>query len=279
MAKKALLVGINRYLVPGADLRGCVNDVSQMRDVLTTLYGFPARRIAVLTDLEATKSAIQKSLDALVKGARAGDIVFVHFSGHGSNVPDRSGDEADVRDEVLCPTDLDWKDPLLDDWLRGLFDTVADGVNLTVVMDCCHSGSSTRAPGRPDSQSPIPRFLPCPLDVFPADSGRQLRGSLRGVRRARTSNATTDVKDVPLAEILITGCRDDQTAADALIEGDFRGALTYSLVRAIRASGGTLTYRDLHEQASRLMSGVYAQVPQLEGRASTFDRQFLSPFA
>lgn len=35
MAKKALLTGINRYKIPGADPRGCVNDVENMKGVLT----------------------------------------------------------------------------------------------------------------------------------------------------------------------------------------------------------------------------------------------------
>jgi hypothetical protein len=280
MAKKALLVGINRYRVLGADLRGCLNDVRQMREVLIELYNFAERDISVLTDLDATKSAMQKGLEGLVRGARSGDVILAHYCGHGSNVPDTSGDEADYRDEILCPTDLDWRDPLLDDWLRTLFDTVAEGVNFTVIMDCCHSGTNTRALIPPDSRAPIQRFLPCPLDLLAAESGRELRGALRSVRKARSAAMTsTDVKDVPLAEILITACRDDQTSADAYIDGGFHGALTYSLVSTIRKAGAKLTYRDLRTQATQNISKEYPQTPQLEGRAATFDRQFLSQFA
>lgn len=278
MAKKALLMGINRYRVPGSDLRGCVNDVRQMRDVLIELYNFPKDGISVLTDLDSTKAAMQKALEKLVAAARSGDVLFVHYSGHGSNVPDKSGDEADFRDEILCPTDLDWKDPLLDDWLRSLFDTVAEGVNLTVVMDCCHSGTNTRAIMPLDSKAPMQRFLPCPLDLLAVESGRALRGALRSTRKTGPSQATApDVKDVDLPEILITGCRDDQTSADAFIEGDYHGALTHSLVSTIRRAGGRLTYRDLHARASQLMDKKYTQTPQLEGRSITFARQFLSP--
>ena len=60
-----------------------------------------------------------------MRGGRRGDVLLVHYSGHGSNVPDNDGDEADGRDEILCPTDLDWKDPLRDDWLRKTFDGAA----------------------------------------------------------------------------------------------------------------------------------------------------------
>ena len=45
MAKRALLVGINRYRIPGADLRGCVNDVKNLKSVLTRYYGFADKDI------------------------------------------------------------------------------------------------------------------------------------------------------------------------------------------------------------------------------------------
>ena len=55
MAKRALLIGINKYLIPGADLRGCVNDVLDLRAVLTGFGGFRKKDITVLTDTAATK--------------------------------------------------------------------------------------------------------------------------------------------------------------------------------------------------------------------------------
>ena len=80
--------------------------------------GLLRKNIRTLTDLQATKKAMQSEITRLIGKARAGDVLLLHYSGHGSNVPDRNGDEADRRDEILCPTDLDWQDPLLDDWLR-----------------------------------------------------------------------------------------------------------------------------------------------------------------
>ena len=279
MARKALLVGINRYRDPGADLRGCVNDVREMRDALVGLYGFAGPDVSILADFEATKSAVQRGLESLVAGGRAGDVLVVHFAGHGSSVPDASGDEEDFRDEILCPTDLDWKDPLSDDWLRALFDTTADGVNLTVVLDCCHSGTGTRASLPPDTTEPVERYLPCPLDIRPIEPDRALRGALRRARRGLPGAARPDdVRDADLPEIVLTGCRDDQTAADAYIDGDFHGALTHALVSAMRVSAGVVTYRDLHARAKRLIGLAHDQAPQLEGRAARFDLPFLAPF-
>jgi hypothetical protein len=277
--KKALLIGINQYKIPGANLRGCVNDVKNMQAVLTQYYGFAAGDMTVLTDYDATKKAMQAGIVKLLKGAKKGDVRVLHYSGHGANVPDKNGDEADHRDEILCPTDLDWYDPLLDDWLRTTFDKLADGVNLTVVMDCCHSGSNTRFLYQPDAPS-IPRFLPCPLDLMAAESGRRLIGKTRSTLRVSTlaKRRKSDIVNVDIPEVLIAGCRDTQTSADAYIKGTYNGALTYNLVAAIKAARGRISHRDLHaDTVARLKTGKFDQVPQLEGRKLRFDAPFLAP--
>jgi hypothetical protein len=277
MAKRALLVGINRYKVPGADLRGCVNDVRNMQGLLTRVYGFKPDDVTTLLDHAATTRAMRTGISQLIASGRKGDVLLFHYSGHGSNVPDADGDEADERDEIVCPTDLDWKNPLGDDWLRKTFNKLRAGVNLTVIMDCCHSGSITRQLRPPDAPR-VERFLPCPWDLVATESGRRLRGKpTRALRRGKRPSRT-NVTDVPIGELLITGCRDTQTSADAFIGGSYNGALTWSLARAITESNGTLTYRQLHERSiKRLSQEGYSQVPQLEGRAAKFDRPFLSP--
>ena len=256
MNRKALLCGVNLYEVPGADLRGCVNDIENMRGVLVDLYGFAEEDISVLTDHDATKANIQEGLQGLTIGIEAGDVLYFHFSGHGSNVPDQDGDEADGRDEIFCPTDLDWRDPLRDDWMRVLLAEVPEGVNLTFVSDCCHSGTITRAISPPDAEFKE-RYLPCPRDLFAVESGRQLRGAVRGERRIKELAASgDDVQDVDLNEVLITGCRADQTSADAFIDGDYHGALTHSLAAALRDSDGQFTYREVHEDVLRRIRGL-----------------------
>jgi hypothetical protein len=280
MAKKALLVGINRYKIPGADLRGCVNDVKNLRAVLTAFYGFAEKDIRTLTDYAATTKAMRDAIATLVKGAKKGDVLLLHYSGHGANVPDKNGDEADRRDEILCPTDLDWKDPLLDDWLRTTFDRLPAGVSFTVIMDCCHSGTNTRALLPPDAPV-ISRYLPNPWDLMATESGRNLRGKVKGsLRRSTPARRKKDIVAVNIPEVLVTGCRDTQTSADAEIGDSFNGALTYNLVATIKAARGKLTYRELHDgTVKRLKKGGFSQVPQLEGRAPNLDRPFLSPLA
>jgi hypothetical protein len=276
-----VLIGINRYRIPGADLRGCVNDVKNMQAVLTAYYGFAKGDVTVLTDYDATKKAMQAAIKGLVASARKGDVLLLHYSGHGSNVPDDNGDEADRRDEILCPTNLDWKDPLRDDWLRATFDTLKPGVTLTVIMDCCHSGSNTRAIQPPDAPL-IPRYLPNPWDIMAEESGRRLRGKVVGELRSssRAQRKKSDVVTANIPELLITGCRDTQTSADAYIGGSYNGALTYNLTATIKAAKGKLTYRELHQGVlERLKKGDFEQVPQLEGRKDGFDRPFLTSAA
>jgi hypothetical protein len=276
---KALLIGINRYKIPGADLRGCVNDVNNLKAALLKHFSFQEKNIKILTDLKATKKAMQDGITGLVKGAKRGDVLLFHYSGHGSNVPDDNGDEADSRDEILCPTNLDWKDPMTDDWLRTAFDKVPAEVNLTVIMDCCHSGTNTRVVVSPDAPI-IERFLPCPLDLLAVESGRRLTGEVKGKRATLEKRAKRkkDVIDVSIPEILITGCRDTQTSADAHIGGSYNGALTYSLVAAMEEKSGKLTYGELHSRTLRLLKdGGFDQVPQLEGSADNFARPFLAP--
>jgi uncharacterized caspase-like protein len=278
VAKRALLIGINKYLIAGADLRGCVNDVKNLRSALTSLLGFKAADITTLLDHAATKKAMESAIRELIKSGKKGDTLLLHYSGHGSNVPDDNGDEADSRDEILCPADLDWKDPMRDDWLRTTIDGLKAGVSLTVIMDCCHSGTNTRAITPPDA--PIKeRYLPSPWDLVAAESRRRLRGRMTGELRRSTPAArrATDIVAADLPELLITGCRDTQTSADAFIDGSYNGALTHSLVAAIAKKKGKLTYRELHDLATKtLKKGGYDQVPQLEGRKDRFDEAVLA---
>jgi len=278
MAKRAFLVGINRYQIAGADLRGCVNDVKDLSAALVNWHGFRKSDITVLTDLAATKKAMQAGIKALLRDSKKGDVAVFHYSGHGSHVPDDNRDEADGRDEILCPTDLDWDDPLRDDWLRATLDSVRAGVNLTVIMDCCHSGTNTREVLPPDA--PVKqRYLASPSTLKAVESGRseprkvtsELRGSSRAARKGR------DIVKAELPEVLITGCRDTQTSADAFINGRFNGALTFALVDAIRKGRGRLTYRQLHDRAAAVLkTRKFEQVPQLEGRAERFDQPLFS---
>jgi metacaspase-1 len=282
MKRRAVLIGINRYQIPGADLRGCVNDVENVEAMLRGHFEFPQSGIRKVTDGRATTARIRREVTRLVESLKPGDVGLLHYSGHGSNIPDTNGDEADQRDEILCPSDLDWYSPDLptDDWLREQLDGLADGAHLTVIFDCCHSGTATRAIPRPDE--PRSRYLPHPYDLMATESGRALRGTMRGsaerASRALPVPTPSDISVADISEVLLTGCRADQESADAKIGQSFEGAMSHSLVQAVTAAKGRLTYRELHERMVDWLAGEYTQVPQLEGRAEHLDLGVLQPY-
>lgn len=284
--KKALLVGINRYPDPRNGLKGCVNDVRMMEETLRERFGFGGGdTMRVLTDARATTKAILNGLSWLAEGAVPGDSLVFHYSGHGSQVPDRHGDEADRLDEILCPYDLDWDHPLTDDDLAAACAAIPKGALLTVVLDCCHSGTGLReftptshnvysrffaGAGAASARSDVPgtlaapavairpRFLPHPDAQHPAPSRPRRPARRFGVSITRTN------------AVLIAACRDDQTSADALIDGAYHGAHTYHLCRVLRGAGGTPTYRDLVAATGTALSrSGFDQVPQLEGPAKS----------
>ena len=115
------------------------------------------------------------------------------------------------------------------------------------------------------------------------ESGRSLRGSVTGRRAARRSPArrrrSSNVMAVDAAEVLISGCRDDETSADAYLGRGFHGALTFHLVKAIKARRGNLTCRQLHAEAiAQIKAAGFRQTPQLSGRAANIDWPFLQPY-
>ena len=110
-AKKAVLIGCN-YPGTKAQLKGCVNDVRRMYDSLTTRYGFSEEDITVLIDTDGsypqpTGKNIRSAITRLIREASSGDMLFVHYSGHGTRLPAESGEEDDTGyDECIVPTDM-----------------------------------------------------------------------------------------------------------------------------------------------------------------------------
>jgi len=271
MARRALLVGLNHYPDPANNLRGCVNDVLQVSSLLQRGFLFDASAdIRLLTDERATTARIVERLRWLLRGAGPADTLVFHYSGHGAQVRDRHGDELDDGlDEIICPYDLDWDDPFTDDDLHAILEGLAPGVNLTVILDCCHSGTGLRAwPAPPDAVRPK-RLVP-PPDI------RHRTAPIAEDRGCRRSAATTGTRvewrlrrfgERAAADgaILIAGCRPDQVSADAWIDGDYHGALTYYLCRAVTEARFRLTYGDLLTRVRRLLrDNRFDQIAELE---------------
>ncbi|MEN8160057.1 MAG: prolipoprotein diacylglyceryl transferase family protein, partial [Myxococcota bacterium] len=143
--RKALLIGINEYMaVP--DLRGAVNDIELIRDVLVTRFGFQPGDVEMLTDEKATRDNMLAAFDRLAERSAPGDFVYLHYSGHGSQAQDTDGDEAgDSRDETLIPHDgRTGQIPDITDDELARAAAKLEGRQLVIVLDSCHSGTATR---------------------------------------------------------------------------------------------------------------------------------------
>ena len=163
--KHALLVGISEYPqytdndASWTKIHG-VNDVQLIKPILKK-QGF---RINTLQDKTATYKAITKSLAKLKNEVREGDIVYLHFSGHGQAVEDESGDEVDGWDEAFIPYDAQKRykvnvysgerhllDDELNEYLNAIRKRIGQKGILYVVIDACHAGSSFRGDDVEDS--------------------------------------------------------------------------------------------------------------------------------
>src|SRR5262249_46481621 len=144
MPDKAVLLGVNAYKNFGS-LRGCVNDVHNMRNLLTEDFGFIPANLKLLLDDKVIKTEVNKLKKWLLKDAKAHDRLVLHFSGHGSQIP--AEHEEDGVAEMICLHDMDFDDPdtfltsvEMREWTKGL----PQGCQLTIVFDSCHSGHGTR---------------------------------------------------------------------------------------------------------------------------------------
>ncbi|KAK4595101.1 hypothetical protein RGQ29_018743 [Quercus rubra] len=142
MTKRAVLIGCN-YPDTKAQLRGCINDVKRMHQCLVDKYGYSEEDINVLIDTDEsytqpTGKNIRRALKDLVRSAEPGDLLFVHYSGHGTRLPAETGEDDDTGyDECIVPCDMNL---ITDDDFRDLVDQIPEGCRLTIVSDSCHSG-------------------------------------------------------------------------------------------------------------------------------------------
>jgi metacaspase-1 len=264
MKKQALLVGINNYKNING-LQGCINDVTNVRSVLKTFLGFTNNDIRLLTDDRATKKNILARLEKMVSAAKEGDFIIFHYSGHGSQIRDRSNDELnDHMDELICPYDMNWDDGFItDDMLGNILSKLKKGANMEVILDSCHSGTGTRDifPGCPavlEYQGIMNnRFLSPPVDIECRHQGDE--DNLKPTKSFRTD------QKIILNHVLWAGCKDSQTSADAEIDGNYNGAFSYYFCKHIRESGGKIVREDLCTRVrNSLKHNQFEQVPQLE---------------
>jgi hypothetical protein len=127
--------------------------VKNIKQYLVTEQGFRESEMLILMDdgrhHAPTKRNIEDAFHRICQYSQPGDVVFVHYSGHGGRVRDLSGDEEDGYDETLIPVDFKRAGQIIDDdILKDLVKPMRQGVHVTVLMDCCHSGTVLDLPYR-----------------------------------------------------------------------------------------------------------------------------------
>lgn len=123
------------YTIPV--LNGCINDANAMASIAKAT-GFSTSDL--LLDSQATALAIKDKISEAASQLVSGDLFFLTYSGHGSQVPDEQGDEDDGSDETWITYDRQ----LLDDELYVLWQSFKENVRIFVLSDSCHSGTMVR---------------------------------------------------------------------------------------------------------------------------------------
>lgn len=238
--KKAVLIGCNYQRTPSARLYGCINDVVNTSQVLISKYGYLPNNVSVLRDDSSdakvwpTRANILASLRDLVNQSGQCSEIWFQYSGHGSQVIDRNGDEADRMDEVIVPMDYGNAGFVSDD---EIFDIVKNSKCRTMlIFDSCHSGSVC-----------------------------DLQWSYQYMNNGFTRSSFSKKLIVGNPNVIcLSGCKDNQTAADSFSQtqmqsmGAFTDAMLVSLARFNFKTSVLSLYREMVSYLSRI---GYSQIP------------------
>ncbi|KDQ27330.1 hypothetical protein PLEOSDRAFT_1104020 [Pleurotus ostreatus PC15] len=270
----ALLIGIDRYRSPGIkDLSGCVSDANSYRNHLITSLHVPEENILCLTNEAATRDGILNALRSqFLQNDKIGpeDAMIFGFAGHGAQVEAPDGWVTDdMMSETICPHDESSEDDdaphvygIPDRTLWGIFHQIAqakDNNNITVILDCCNSGSGTRSSD--DEEYPFNVRSHDKALTLPADIDKDLWNvnTSRGVQFKPKSGFRNMA-----SHVLLAACRQDERARETLNPDtkQMSGAFTNALLRTLsQISAKKITYQSLMELLPRLKG----QHPQCEG--------------
>jgi len=267
--KRALLIGINKYQeLPW--LTGSRNDVEVVHDLLVRRYGFPEDNIHTLLDEAATRAAILDALQELVANAGPDDTIFIHYSGHGSQVEDLDGDEADKLDETICPHDARTADvpDITDDELGRILGRL-NVRSAVVILDSCHSGTALRA---------------APADI----RSRSVPADTRIALYSGNGIVSRGVVPAPGNEpyVLFSAAAPNQQELDGPFGADGKrlGLLTAALSRTLESRSDEVSPRELLDGITRnvekikpMFAGYPVPEAQLEGQLKLIDKPLFSP--
>lgn len=151
--KRALVIGIG---LQEDTSWSKINGDKDIPYVVEMLKNAGYKQISICKNEYATKAGIISLFKKLSLSCKKGDIVYVHFSGHGQQMKDLQKDEEDRLDECWIPYDA-YRKPckndrgekhLTDDEINVLLTNISNKVGekgkLLVIIDACHSGDGTR---------------------------------------------------------------------------------------------------------------------------------------
>jgi metacaspase-1 len=225
----SLHLGLNRvdaahYGGWDGKLVACEFDANDMES-LAKAADFETRKL--LTE-DVTSEAVIAALEDAAGKLTKGDAMLVTYSGHGGQVPDGNGDEADEMDETWVLYDRQ----LVDDELYERWRRFAPGVRIAVFSDSCHSGTAARNVRQLiDALDPgtLSRAAPAATEAA-QHRDRALPAEVAKDTYERNKKDYDDIqKELPSAEtqeigasvLLISGCQDNQTSADGAKNGLF----------------------------------------------------------
>ncbi|MFY9558454.1 MAG: caspase family protein [Blastocatellia bacterium] len=220
-------------------LFACEADAKDMR-ALAKKQGFS--QSTLLLSQQGSTAAVTAAINDAAKKLGKGDLLFLTYSGHGGQVRDTNGDEADK--DRMDETWVLFDRQLVDDELYDMWSKFKPGVRILVLSDSCHSGTVVR--DVPDFISGGPRRRAMPRSV-----GEKVEKAHRALYRSiqKAHPGSEDAK-VRASVLLISGCMDNQFSMDGEKNGAFTGTL-----KTVWANGKFPgTYRKFRDKIVSLMS-------------------------
>ncbi|MFQ6644164.1 hypothetical protein Gotur_018492 [Gossypium turneri] len=273
--KRAVLVGCN-YPKTQFSLHGCINDVEAIRGAILNI-GFNESDVNVLTDAPGspvlpTGANIKDALNRMVNKAKAGDILFFYFSGHGTRIPIFQPGQPFKQDEAIVACDLNL---VTDVDFRRLVNRLPEGVSFTILSDSCHSGGLIE---KEKEQIGAERMMTPARPHRPTPS------------KTKAKSLTFDIIHNgvmvldPLEEdegILLSGCKANETSYDLVLQNRAFGAFTDAVVNVINMNLGVgISNRYLVAEAANILkNNGFEQDPCLYCSDENANSLFLGGFA
>ena len=260
--KYALIIAVGEYpRKTGWKSISSVNDVGLITQALTS-QNFSEENIFVLKNEEANRAGIMKAIEDLKAKIKPGDIVVIHYSGHGQQIFDDNGDEIDGKDESIVPYDAYVKytsfykgenhirDDELGNVIANFRNTLGPEGQLLMIMDSCHSGTLPRGGIARGGEGTF-----APPDWSP---GKQSESGGSGLVE------TTKLGDNPSPFVIFSGA----SANELNFEYEGYGSLSFAFLQAMNDLGSDFTYRQLFSKIRAIMSTISPnQNPTIEGDA------------